>query len=357
MRLVIPALLLCFMATTALGKDLLAQKNAGGKVVAVMAMNEEAVNKRITLPKLMDVVPRQSFNVLNNYYYWGYRDDIKKILSLYAREDGSWQRLKKKAGEGKSPFKNFSKLQGVSAKSKYFWGDYEIFKVVWDVKDKSYKWLDTLYCRKPVCQYSDILLRFNDLESAVSGVLTQAQDNLKVDKSGLSAFELYPIGSARNPLTFYYDFKAVDHSIWPATPAKSKYPHISNYFKALHESNLKDDGVHKQFEKKYWRPQELDIFIANYSYENSGIRALDYSLAAYNHKIFSYDQVSVVGEISVPDGTLVLCRGQKADGTAELFFMPLTDQGKLYVPQGDNFVWTFVNSTPFARHLDRLANK
>ncbi|MFT4924817.1 MAG: hypothetical protein ACI8WB_000901 [Phenylobacterium sp.] len=363
MRILIVLCFFCLMSETAFAVDLFAQKTAKGNVVAVASMNKAAVNKPLTLDKLTRITATTPFNALNNYYYWGYRNDINKMLSLYTKKDGSWQRLNDKANRGKSPFVQFSKLAGVKVKEKYLWGDYQIYKVVWQTEVKEYNWLDTIYCNITSCQYSDMLLRFGELENGVTGAINRAQDKLQVSKTGMQNFAFFPMGLNHNPLTFYYNLESravTDRAIWPiASKAVARdYSLISKYIASVRSAVLETPEQHNRLGTAYWQSpgKDVDLYIPIYTYQGPRVKIQGYSLAAFQQKLQTFDTISVIAQIPTVGGRLVVCQGLLSDGSKQLFVVPESNQGKLYVPQLDDMVWIFVNTNEFASHLNGLVN-
>ncbi len=350
-----------FMSYQAYATDLYVEKDKLGNVIAAFSMHKEIIDKKLALSKLSDSVPLTSFELLNNYYFWGYKNNAEQALLLYAKTDNSWQRLKDKLSKGKSPFKNFSKLTGVHVKEKLLWGDYQLFKLTWDVQGKSYNWTDTIYCNNRHCSYSDILLRFLPLENMISAVLAKSIDNLTVNKKGLKSFDVFPKGATKNPMTFHYNFKQNNVQIWPLGLKKNELNSVKTYLSNLHVTDFSDPAQHKEtttkLVAKYWQDTTLDMFLQNYTYQDNTIKIQGYSLAAYNKKLLSFETVTQIGSILSNDGQFVLCKGKNLSGVSELFFVPLTNVGKLYVPSKGDMVWMFVNTEAFASHINALFNK
>lgn len=353
-----------FMSYQAHATDLYVEKDKKGNVLTAFSMTKQMIGKELSLDKLSTTSPLSSLDLLNNYYVWGYKNEAKQALSLYAKTDNSWQRLNDKLNKGKSPFKNFSKLTGVKVKEKLLWGDYQLFKVTWDVQGKSYNWTDTVYCQNGQCAYSDILFRFSPLENALSAVLAQSVDKLIVDKKGLEAFDIYPKGASKEPLTFYYNFNKNSVPVWPLSLKENKASNetkVGTYLSLLHATDFTEPAKHKeqtaQIVGEYWQGTTEDAYLKNYTYQGNALKVQDYSLAAYNNKLLSYEKVKELGSISSSDGRFVLCQGENVSGMSELFFVPISNTGKLYIPGRDNITWMFVNTEGFANHLNLELNK
>jgi hypothetical protein len=349
-------------SSAAFAADLAVQKTPQGKVLAVVSMNKTAVNQPLDLTRLKKTSAIASLNALNNYYYWGYRNDINKLLAMYTKKDSSWQRLSDKASKGKSPFVHFAKLDGVDVKEKYLWGDYQIFKVVWHTSNKHYNWLDMIYCNSTACQYSDRLLRFNDLESAVSGAINQAGAQVKVNKRGLQSYEFYPMGENRNPLTFHYNFTRYQRGkqqVWPLPPEANSFNQVSQYIAGIKNNQQGNNDDHKALAAGFWQVpgDDLDLIVPSYTYAGGAVKIQSYSAPALQQKILSFNKVMVIGQIQSINGRFILCQGLKSDASKELFFLPQSITGKFYIPNGvEDLAWSFVNTNPFANHLNDSIN-
>ncbi|MCM2679180.1 hypothetical protein [Echinimonas agarilytica] len=328
--------------------DIYIEKDNKGNPLLVVSVQNELVTEKISIGKLSSKANTSPLAVLNDFYYWAYRNDIKQLMSLFSKTDGSYIRLENKAQDGKSPYNNFSKLTDVNVNEQFSWGTYSIYSVTWIVGSKNYQWLDAINCNKGTCTYSDFLLRFTPLESAVSHVISGKNNSLPVDKSKLKKFTAFPKRSTSNPLEVSYTFESDVFSLSSEDEMRKDFV-LNLYFRALKKAQ---EAPEKKVDvKRYWNISGESEFIPSYSYSNGNIRVQDYQLRAFDLRFSSYEDVNVLGRIPSAESDFYLCKGRLAEGQSELFFVPVLDN-KIFVPTKPNVIWNFINTIEFAAHIN-----
>ena len=349
-----------FISFISNGKDIYHVKNKKNEIVAVITNNAEIIKKPLKLQgdKLTNTFDH-SLVKLNEYYGYAYKDQQMKILSIFNQRDGSWKNLNTKILAGKRVFKNFYKLETVDTLEKYAWGDYWVYKVRWGKKDKFFNWLDTVECTGDRCFYSDLLLRFDDYGSSISGILSRSKIlPFDVNKEKFNRFDLFPKGSNKNPISFYYSFHKLTEVITQGKSSKENaiIQSVQSYYSALKKIDFSvSKGMHEAVAQslgvKYWNNFDSEKWLSVYTQEGESVSIKRYSFAALNQKLYKYKEIESIGYIESSKNYYVLLNGVLLNGTKEVFFMPITKGGLLTSNVNGDIVWDVLTMPEFASNI------